>query len=99
MAANNTNGFNLIMDAFLAVQTNLFWDGTNVKLTLGRISGSGEVKAGSLSNQWQLNLTGSLSSSGEILVRLCEQATLFKLAAGQLKIKAFISKFGENLCH
>ena len=69
------------------------FDGTYVKLT-GSISGSGEVKAGSLSTSGQLNLTGSLSSSGEIFGTSLRTSDTIQVS-GAIKNKAFISSSGE----
>jgi len=67
--------------------------GTYVKLT-GSISGSGEVKAGSLSTSGQLTLTGSLSSSGEIFGTALITSDTIQVS-GAVKNKAFISSSGE----
>ena len=69
------------------------FDGTYVKLT-GSISGSGEVKAGSLSTSGQLTLTGSLSSSGEIFGASLRTSNTIQVS-GTIKNEDFISSSGE----
>jgi len=67
--------------------------GTYIKLT-GSISGSGEVKAGSLSTSGEFTLTGSLSSSGEIFGTSLLTSNTVQVS-GTIKNKAFISSSGE----